>query len=188
VFQVRGVEKHTGGVRPVILSHSGRALSAHQEHTAGKYWQYPFHKGWEIYNQDNLLLDPRARRQTSEHGLVLVEGFFDVAAMVEAGCLNVGALMGTAITDAQIQRLKWIRSLLGFPHLTLFLDRDEAGKKGASRIRKRLEREGFTVKSFDWNQRISWNGHLTGPIPDSIVDPGDLSPGQLRRLRDNGTI
>jgi len=38
----------------------------------------------ELYNQDCLLLDPLAKFQVERFGIVLVEGFFDVAAMIEA--------------------------------------------------------------------------------------------------------
>jgi hypothetical protein len=60
-----------------------------QETSDGKYWSYPFRKGLEIYNQDQLLIDPEAGRQMVTFGLVLVEGFFDVAKLVESDCCNV---------------------------------------------------------------------------------------------------
>ena len=75
VFQVRGVLESGHDLQPVILSHSGRALSREQEDSDGKYWSYPFRKGLEIYNQDKILLDEEARHQTNTFGLVLVEGF-----------------------------------------------------------------------------------------------------------------
>jgi len=188
VFQVRGVEENGKGIRPVILSHTGRALTRKQEETDGKYWCYPFRKGWEIYNQDNLLLDMEAWRQTKEFGLILVEGFFDVAALVEAGCRNVGALMGAAITHEQIDRLKWLHSRLKFPCITLFFDRDEAGTAGAERVGQQLEQNGFDVEFFDWNQEVAWPDHIHGPIPEQIADPGDISPCRLRWLMDNSRI
>ena len=188
VFQVRGVEENGKGIRSVILSHTGRALTRKQEETDGKYWCYPFRKGWEIYNQDNLLLDMEAWRQTKEFGLILVEGFFDVAALVEAGCRNVGALMGSTITREQIERLKWLHSRLKFPRITLFLDRDEAGTSGAERVGQQLERSGFDVEIFDWNQTVAWPDQIPGPIPEQIRDPGDISPCRLRWLRNQSRI
>ena len=50
-------------------------------------------------------MDKEARGQLSKFGLILVEGFFDVAKLVQAGCRNVGALMGTSISAEQIERL-----------------------------------------------------------------------------------
>ena len=73
VFQVRGVLENGHHLEPVILSHSGRALTGQQEESDGKYWSYPFRKGLEIYNQDKLLLDVEACSQTGAFGLILVE-------------------------------------------------------------------------------------------------------------------
>ncbi|MBI4446539.1 MAG: IS21 family transposase [Acidobacteria bacterium] len=179
VFQIRGVKENGQGLQPVILSHTGRALIPEQENTDGKYWSYPFRKGLEIYNQDRLLLDPEAGCQVSTFGLVLVEGFFDVAKLVEAGCRNVGALMGAHISAEQIERLAWIRSRIGFPRIVLFLDRDDAGQKGACRALELLRQQSFDVTVFDWDLPRDL-------IPVSIKDPADMSEGQLQRLRTQG--
>jgi len=188
VFQIRGVKKNGHKCQPVILSHTGRAISGQQEDSDGKYWSYPFRKGWEIYNQDQLLLDEEACRQANMFGLILVEGFFDVAKLVEAGCRNVGALMGSAISESQIERLIWIRSRVLFPHILLFLDRDQAGQKGTNKIRETLRRHELDVTVFDWNQSVVWENQPAGPIPVSIQDPADMSADQLRCLRGQGII
>jgi DNA primase len=177
VFQIRGVKENGHGLQPIILSHTGRALLPEQENSDGKYWSYPFRKGLEIYNQDQLLLDPEAGRQTSTFGLVLVEGFFDVAKLVEGGCRNVGALMGAHISAEQIERLGWMRSRLGFSRIVLFLDRDDAGRKGACQAFDRLRQNNFEVSMFDWDRNL---------IPDTVKDPADMSVEQLQRLRVQG--
>jgi 5S rRNA maturation endonuclease (ribonuclease M5) len=177
VFQIRGVKENGQGLQPIILSHTGRALLPEQEKSEGKYWNYPFRKGLEIYNQDRLLLDPEAGRQMNAFGLVLVEGFFDVAKLVETGCRNVGALMGAHISAEQIDRLGSIRSRIGFSRVVLFLDRDEAGRKGTCRAFELLLQRGFDVSVFDWDRR---------PIPDSVKDPADISVEQLQLLRVQG--
>ena len=177
VFQIRGIEENGHGLQPIILSHTGRALTPEQENTDGKYWSYPFRKGLEIYNQDQLLLDPEAGRQMSTFGLVLVEGFFDVAKLVEAGCRNVGALMGAHISEEQIERLAWIRSRVGFSRIVLFLDRDEAGRNGACQAFDRLRRHNFEVSVFDWQRN---------QIPDTVKDPADIRVEQLQLLRVQG--
>ncbi len=181
VFQIRGVKENGQGLQSIILSHTGRALMPEQENSDGKYWSYPFRKGLEIYNQDQLLLDPEAGRQARTFGLVLVEGFFDVAKLVEAGCCNVGALMGAHISAEQIERLAWIRSRIGFPRIILFLDRDEAGRKGACQAFERLRQNHFEVSVFDWDRGLS--GDL---ISDSVQDPADMSVEQLQLLRVQG--
>jgi DNA primase len=188
VFQIRGLRENAAGVQPIILSHSGRALSPEQEDREGKYWSYPFRKGLEIYNQDKLLLDEEARRQANVFGLVLVEGFFDVAKLVEAGCRNVGALMGSHIAAEQIDRLEWLRSRIGFSRIVLFLDRDQAGREGARKAADRLRGHNFEVSVFDWDLSMSWNGHSPGPPPHSIADPAEMSVAQLCSLRRRGLI
>jgi len=175
VFQIRGVTGNGQSLQPMILSHTGRALTQEQENVDGKYWSYPFRKGQEVYNQDHLLLDPEAGSQMNAFGLVLVEGFFDVAKLVEAGCRNVGALMGAHISAEQIERLGWIRSRIGFSRIVLFLDRDEAGQQGTCRAFELLGRHGFNVSVFDWNL-----------IPDPVKDPADMSVEQLQQLHRQG--
>jgi 5S rRNA maturation endonuclease (ribonuclease M5) len=188
VFQIRALRENGHGLEAVIVSHTGRALNREQEQTNGKYWSYPFRKGWEIYNQDQLLLDERAREQVNRFGLILVEGFFDVAKLLEAGCRNVGALMGTTISGEQIERLAWIRERVAFPHIVLFLDRDRAGREAMRQIRERLGHRNLDVIVFDWDQQLSGNGQGPEPIPDSIQDPADMPVEQLRRLRNQGII
>jgi len=188
VFQIRGVRENGHNLQPVILNHTGRALGRGQEEADGKYWSYPFRKGWEIYNQDQLLLDQEAWRQTNKFGLILVEGFFDVAKLVEADCRNVGALMGTAISAEQIERLAWIRTRRWFPHILLFLDRDPAGRDGVRQARERLHHHNLAVTVFDWDQKVSCNGQGPELIPESIQDPADMSVEQLRSLRRQGII
>lgn len=188
VFQIRGLRENAHGLDQVILSHTGRALSREQEESHGKYWSYPFRKGWEIYNQDQLLLDEEAKRQVNTFGLILVEGFFDVAKLVEAGCRNVGALMGTAISVVQSQRLEWIRTLVRFPHILLFLDRDPAGRAATQQVLESLRRRDLSVCVFDWDQRVSCNAQRAESIPDSIQDPADMPLELLRQLRRQGII
>jgi len=188
VFQVRGVRESSSGLQPVILSHVGRALRPEQEDSDGKYWSYPFKKGWEIYNQDHILLDEEAWRQANKFGLILTEGFFDVAKLVEAGCRNVVALMGNAVSGEQIERLVRIQTLVRFPQILLFLDRDQAGLTGAQQVREQLSHHGLSVTVFDWNQLVPLNGQGAQPIPESIQDPADMSLEQLRALRRQGVL
>ena len=178
VFQVRGVSG-------AILTHIGRALTPRQEKTNGKYWSFPFFKKLEIYNQDNLLSDASAKDQVQRLGLVLVEGFFDVAVLVESGCLNVGALMGSHLTEQQVARIKFISSHIEIPKITVFLDRDEAGMIGARKAVAVLRKNGFSAEAFDWNQTL---GSSFVKIPVAIMDPGDMSLRQLTWLRKQGNI
>ena len=178
VFQVRGVSG-------AILTHIGRALTPRQEQTNGKYWSFPFFKKLEIYNQDKLLSDASAKDQVQRFGLVLVEGFFDVAVLIESGCLNVGALMGSYMTEQQAARIKFISSHIEIPKITVFLDRDEAGMIGAQKAVTVLRKNGFSAEVFDWNQTL---GSSFVKIPMAVMDPGDMLPKQLKWLREQGQI
>lgn len=181
VFQIRGLEENGHHFQPVILSHCGRALNREQQDSDGKYWSYPFRKGFELYNQDQLLLDKEAWRQANQFGLILVEGFFDVAKLVEAGCRNVCALMGSAISTEQIERLLWLQSYVRFAHVLLFFDRDMAGRQGAEKIRDQLRRHNLDVTVFDWSRQESL-------IPASVQDPAEMSVDLLGHLRGRGII
>jgi len=177
VFQIRGIQENGHGLEPVILSHAGRALTPDQEDRDGKYWCYPFKKSWELYNQDHILMDEEAWRQANTFGLILVEGFFDVAKLVQAGCRNTVALMGSAISEKQIERLLWIKTRVRFPHIQIVLDRDPAGQRGVLQIQRQLASRGLSVTVFDWS-----------PFPESVKDPADMSVDQLCTLRRQGII
>jgi len=183
VFQIRGLREDGKALLPVILSHTGRALSREQQERDGKYWSYPFRKGLEIYNQDQLLLDKEAKDQAGKFGLILVEGFFDAAKLVAAGCRNVGALMGSSISEQQVERLVWMQRRLRPPYIRLFLDRDAAGQEACRKLQKCLEDHNLAVTVFGWNLKVSLDGKPAGTIPESIQDPADMSVDQLRELR-----
>ena len=83
--------------------------------------------------------------------------------------------MGAHLSVGQIERLVWIRSKVGFSRIVLFLDRDEAGRKGACQAEDRLSRHNFDVNIFDWDR-----------IRAMAKDPADLSVEQLQRLHGQG--
>jgi transposase len=188
VFQIRGIEKIGSELKSIVLTHAGRALSSEHEGLDGKYWSFPFHKSLEIFNQDKLILDTLAHRQVKQYGLILVEGFFDVAALVGAGCLNVGALMGAQITEPQVERIKFIDSVVKIPKILMFLDRDAAGVSGTKKSIALLQKNGFEVEQFDWTQLFDRTDSIPVKIPSSIQDAGDMSLKQLRWLRQQGII
>jgi len=188
VFQVRGVKENGQGLQAVIITHTGRALSTEQENSHGKYWSYPFKKSLEIYNQDNILLDEEAWRQANTSGLILTEGFFDVAKLVEAGCRNAVSLMGSTISMEQIERLLWIHARVEFPRIVLFLDRDSVGRNAALQISQRLYSHGLSVNVFEWDRRVPFNGQMLQPIPEPTKDPADMSVEQLQALRNQGIL
>lgn len=188
VFQIRGIFEDQKRLKSTILTHTGRALTKEQEERDGKYWSFPFYKGLEIYNQDKLILDKDVRCQLKEFGLVLVEGFYDVVSLVEAGCLNVGALMGSQISKDQITRLKFIAANVEISKINLFLDRDKAGYEGAQKTYSLLNNSGFQVDIFNWDQTFFNSKMQEVKISEKIKDPGDMSANQLLWLRGKNKI
>ena len=191
VFQVRGVhETENGGMEPTILTHMGRATTAEQEATDGKWWLYGgFTKTLELYNLDKLLLDPEAVKQTRELGyVVVVEGAFDVAKLVEAGIRNTVATFGAHLADTQLPRLELVGKHLGVRKVLLAYDRDRAGRDGDERARELLQEAGFEVTSFDWDMTFPSPRRGEVRIPADITDVGKLTVGQLRWLRGRGAI
>jgi DNA primase len=71
---------------------------------------------------------------------VLVEGYFDLAQVWQAGVQPVVALCGTALTTAQARTLKRFTS-----KVVLSLDPDQAGQAASARSSELLVAEGFQV-------------------------------------------
>lgn len=71
----------------------------------------------------------------------VVEGYFDVIAMHEAGCFNTVAACGTEISDGQIKMLMRYSK-----HIVLLLDGDEAGLKKAMKHVDNFLRLGCKVE------------------------------------------
>ncbi len=182
VFQVRGVEADkTGNLHPVTLTHIGRAVSADKIAADGKWWTYPgFQKTLELYNIDHVLLDDRAREQATKTGHVLiVEGCFDVAKLIEAGIFNVVASFGAHLDKDQIPRLELIADQLKVDKFLVWYDRDKAGNEGQEKAIKLLQDAGFEGMGFDWD--VEFNSEKRGAvsITESVKDVCDFSVEQL---------
>jgi DNA primase len=191
VFQVRGIEETGGELKPVILSHIGRATSKPQAEKYGKWLFYAgFHKALELYNIDKLLLDDEAKKQTEQTGHVLVvEGAFDVAKCWEAGIKNVVAAFGSDISDEQIAKLKLIQDHTNANRFLLWFDRDKAGRDGQNKALIRISESGLKAQGFNWQQQF--HDPKTGKavsIAENITDPCDMNIRQLQWLRANGKI
>ncbi len=182
VFQVRGVEQANDGLKSVVLTHIGRATTPEQHEAGGKWQSYKgFRKSAELYNIDKLLLDPMAREQVRKTGRILiVEGAFDVAMLVEAGVLNVVALMGSDLSGEARPRLDLILKELNDPEFRLWFDRDKAGADGQVAALEKLTEWEMPVEAFDWDARFGAD-HVA--IPGTITDPCDMSARQIQWLR-----
>jgi DNA primase len=106
-----------------VIAFGGRILGEGEP----KYLNSPdtplFDKGRTLYNID--LAAPASR---SARRLIVVEGYMDVIALDRAGIAEVVAPNGTALTEAQLERL-WRLD----PSPILCFDGDSAGRKAAIR-------------------------------------------------------
>jgi DNA primase len=112
-----------------VIAFGGRALN---EEAEAKYLNSPetplFRKGETIFNFH------RARVAAREESLVIaVEGYLDAISVYQAGMKFVVAVMGTAVTEEQIQSL-WRLA----PEPIMCLDGDKAGVAAAGRSLERI--------------------------------------------------
>jgi len=129
IFPIRDV-----GGRPVAFG--GRALGDAQP----KYINSPetpaYTKGNHLYGLD------LARDAIRREGLaIVVEGYMDLAALVQAGFENVVASLGTAFTSAQARLLARYTERVAFSY-----DGDAAGAKATERSFDLLLEKGFDVR------------------------------------------
>jgi hypothetical protein len=191
VFQLGSVVEHDDGtVARVVLSHLGRATTAAQLAEGQKWRHYKgFNKSLELYNLDNLLLDPLAVNQVRATGhVLLVEGPFDTAKLVEAGIRNVVATMGAHLAADQLPRLDLIARRLGVNRFRVWYDRDQAGERGTTEALALLSAHGWRPDAFDWSMTFPSPKRGAVAMPETLTDPCDFSTDQLAWLRAQGAI
>jgi DNA primase len=112
----------------VLVAYAGRRLRTSDIEQFGKY-KFPtgFRKEIELFNLH------RAKGTASENGLILVEGFFSVLKLYEAGFRNTVASMGCHVSDQQVELLVSYAK-----EVVILFDADEAGQKGAASVADRL--------------------------------------------------
>jgi DNA primase len=110
-----------------VIGFGGRILGAGEP----KYLNSPdtplFDKGRTLYNIDRASPASRAAKR-----LIVVEGYMDVIALDRAGISEVVAPNGTAVTEAQLERM-WRLD----PSPIMCFDGDAAGRKAAIRAATR---------------------------------------------------
>ena len=87
----------------------------------------------ELYHKRRVLFGlDRARAAAAKEGsVILVEGYTDVLALHQAGLTHAVGIMGTALTEEQIQELERVAKVL-----LLCLDADQAGQEAMLRAAK----------------------------------------------------
>ncbi|MDA8124844.1 MAG: DNA primase [Deltaproteobacteria bacterium] len=115
-----------------------------------------------VYTKGNNLYGlSRTREAIREKGFaILVEGYFDLISLWNAGILNVVAPLGTALTRAQVDL---IRRYTG--HVAAVFDPDEAGRKALTR----------SLELF-----LAGNVHAKAVILPDGLDPDDFVRRQGR--------
>jgi len=126
------IARETGSV----VAFGGRALEAGQ---VPKYLNSP---ETPVYTKSRTLygLDVTKGAIRKHNYCVLVEGYFDLAQVWQAGVQPVAALCGTALTSAQSRILKRFAS-----KVVISFDPDAAGRGAAARSSEQLVAEGFQV-------------------------------------------
>jgi DNA primase len=122
-----------------ILGFAGRAL---REGDNPKYLNTAenravgFHKGQMLYGMDKA----RAAAMKAER-FVVVEGYTDVLALHQAGVPESVAIMGTSLTDPQLEELTRVQG-----SVYLALDADNAGKQATLRAAQMAREKGGELR------------------------------------------
>lgn len=109
-----------------IVGFSGRIIVS--DKSQAKYVNYP---ATTLFNKSQILYHYyQAKQVCSKYGYVyVVEGFNDVIAFYRAGITSVVGLMGTALTEENLQALKKLNV-----EVRLCLDSDEPGQNASEEI------------------------------------------------------
>lgn len=118
-----------------------------------------FRKNLELFNQH------RAAACDSDAPIVVVEGYLDAIKLHQAGYERVVALMGSSLSADQEERI--VRLCEGDGRVILFLDNDEAGRKGQADALLRLSKRLYVH---------------TVHLGSCEVQPEHLSPDELRAV------
>ena len=138
-----------------LVAYVGRAVDAESE-KEGKY-RFPagFQKSFVVYNLNQAI-------EHAQQGLILVEGFFDVFNLWQAGCENVCALMGSKMSEHQENLI-----LDATDKVILMFDADEAGQECTKDVLKRL-----AVKIY---VRVV-------ELPSDKDQPDELTEGEVKKI------
>ncbi len=142
-----------------VVAYAGRFAGIPGEDTP-KYKLPPgFKKSLELFNID------RAKMESADKPLVIVEGFFGCMKLHQHGYRKVVALMGSTMSAAQEELIKKYTN--SYSMVIVMLDEDEAGRAGREDIAVRLSRFCF-VSTYVFDK------------PD--MQPDQLSPDEVSDL------
>jgi len=104
----------------------------------------------------------QASELAGETGLILVEGFFDVFRVSQAGFAQVAALMGSCLSGEQQELV--ISALGPQGKLTLFFDADDAGRQCEAQCLEELSGHVY-VKAL----RLPYEGDQPDKLSDNVI-------------------
>lgn len=121
-----------------------------------------------MFEKSNILFNlHQAKSFAKNYELIVLEGYFDVISSKEMGIDNSVALMGTAITDEHIKKMKKLNC-----EVILALDNDEPGVEAMTKIVPKLINEGITVSIFNISSLGEYNDfgdlHMAGITNEQI--------------------
>jgi DNA primase len=154
-----------------IAGFGARAL---RDHDQPKYLNSPQNA---LFDKGNLLygLDKARKGIRTVDQVVIVEGYFDVIGLHQAGFANAVSPMGTALSEGQLRQLKRLSK-----RMVLALDADAAGDKATLRgldvARKTMDREADPV--FDARGLLHNEGRLQADIRVTTL-PDGLDPDEI---------
>lgn len=137
------------------LGYCGRRLDPTDINKWGK-WRFP-----KNFPKAGMLFNAHRAYPYLQKGIILVECPWAAVRLAQAGVNNTVALLGTSLSNSQIQ---WI--IAAASSVLLMLDADPAGRKAAAQIATKL------------NSHIKTSIHQ---LPDGL-EPEDLSDEQLRSI------
>lgn len=150
---------------------TGQAIKEGQD----KY-RFPagFRKHLELFNIDRLVNSKKASAAVKSHGIIVTEGFTDVMRLHQNGFRNSVAIMGSSLSREQMAMLT-DPAINPTKRVTLFLDADEAGRKGRQEAARLLIHDAF-VRYIDYT-RVP-NGELV----DEPTEPEHFTKEELARI------
>lgn len=121
----------------MIVAFGGRALG----NSPAKYINT---RTSPLYSKSEILYGLWNNREYVNAGrtLILVEGYFDMLGLYDAGIRNVAALCGTSLNEKHIGRIKRYAD-----RVCLLLDPDEAGRQAAKKNTLLLAKHGIECAS-----------------------------------------
>jgi len=117
-----------------------------------------------VYNKrENLYGLAHARQAIKESGeAIVVEGYLDLAALVQAGVRHAVATLGTSFTDEQASLLRRFSE-----RILVNYDTDNAGESAARRSLEKLLERGFTVRVLRLPSGKDPDAFLRSATPDA---------------------